>query len=179
MSDRHCVHSGRPANGRPFFLELLMENVTNRLLAQILLQPPGERTSQPLGWPVRSQVPAPLTELPSRPEARSGETWERSPSLEFPLARSPFNNVHLAQSPAPDDCLDDPKLPSISTHGHDFCTRNGSFTLFPPDPKTRVRRFTSEGSFTGRDPRGNIRTYPGGSTISVSPDGTVTVDSDI
>jgi hypothetical protein len=96
-----------------------------------------------------------------------------TPSLTRPGGAEP------TQSPTPADCFDDPNLPSISTYGHDFCTRWGEFTVYPRDPKTGISRFTSESTFMGRDPRGIIRAYPGGSTISVHPDGTVTVDSDI
>jgi hypothetical protein len=85
-----------------------------------------------------------------------------------------------AQQAPPDPCFDNPEHTSISTKkGHQFCTRFGAFTIFPTDPATGIQRYSSEGSFMGRAPDGTIRNYPGGAIISVAPDGTVTVDSDI
>lgn len=161
-----------------------MDNVTNWWLGQMLLARRDQLSPMQGGTIPRQQGPNTLDKALPRSGglAGLGELRDQSSGLrglsEF---RPPFmsSGFQSAQSPAPNDCFDEADSSSISTKGYDFCTRLGSFTAFPTDPKTGISRYRSEGSFTGRDPQGNIRTYPGGSTISVHPDGTVTVDLDM
>jgi hypothetical protein len=145
----------------PIFLEALMDNVTNRWLAQILMTPQRNPSSHSVSPRNESDV------------------WLPVPGLLRSSGRRSAPSAIPAQSGGFDECFNDPDTAKLSTKGYDFCTPWGGFTRFPDDPKTGIRRYSFDGTFLGRDPKGAVSTYPGGSIINVHPDGTVTVEADI
>lgn len=133
------------------------DNVTNRLLAEILMARrrgearsygwPQPTTRQPESPPYIIQQPEPDPHWTSRlaeprdfesprPRGlRAAEDWSRSPRTPPAWPAPNFDNItapERAQQAPPEPCFDNPEHTSISTKkGHQFCTRFGAFTIFP------------------------------------------------